>query len=173
MNTLAETVPNGIKVDQNACVLSTGINSSVGAMSLDDPDIFDQNDYASIEGEGLKITDADTNPRQITRAQVDHNGNATSATAHLAGVFVRERDGAEVLTYDFGGSTYFAGAYVHGERSFWAALEVDGVIGPVKMCSTQIPYIEFMFPRYIPSAATWKILVWSTETRQFWAGFYN
>lgn len=173
MNTLAETYPNGVKVSQNACVLSAGIEDDDATVTLDDPDIFAQNSYVSIEEECVKVTDADTNPRTITREQADHNGNATTADDHAAGCFLRDRDGAEVLTYDFDGDTYFAGAYVHGERGFWVALEVDGVIKPVKMCDTAIPYLEFTFPRYKPAEATWKILVWTTETRQFWAGFYN
>ena len=175
MNTLAETKPNGVKVSQNACILSAGIDDEDSEMTLDDPDIFAQNSYVSIEEECVKITDADTNPRAITRAQADHNGDSTSADDHAIGCSVRDRDGAEVLSSgeEIDGDTYLAGVYVHGERAFWAALEVDDVIGPVKMCSTEVPYIEFMFPRYKPAAKTWKILVWTTETRQFWAGFYN
>jgi len=176
MNLIAETKPNGVKVSQNACVLAgNGGEISAGAseMNLDDPAIFPQDAYVSIEEECAKITDAPNGARSITRAQADHNGNSTDADSHKDGCYVRDRAGAEVLSHAFDGGTSWAGAFVYGERGFWAALEVNGVIKPVKMCDTAFPYLEFPFPRYTPAGATWKILVWTTETRQFHAGFYN
>lgn len=173
MNTLEETNPNGVKVSQNACELSATIDDDDEEMTLDDSSIFAKDTYVSIESECVKITDAANGARSITRAQADHNSNSTDADSHAEGCYVRDRDGAEVLSYDFDGSTYFAGAYVHGERGFWAAFEVDGDIKSLKMADTAFPYLEFAFPRYKPAEATWKILVWTTETRQFHAGFYN
>ena len=140
---------------------------------MDDPTIFSQNDYVCIEEECVKITDTPNGARDITRAQVDHNGNATIADEHEDGVFVRERGGTEIMTHDFDGSDYLAGISISSERGFWAILEVDGEQGEMKTADSKYPVVDFVWPRHQPAAATWKVLVWATETRQFWGSMYN
>jgi len=177
MAILTQTTPNGTLVTKNATYLDTALTDSDtdGSLDLNDDDVFAINTYAIIDAETVKITDADdSSDRDITREQSDHNSNATSATAHESGAWVRLQGGAtELLTYEFDGSTYFAGFNIRSERGFWWSLEVDSTIVDTGFVDSSVPFYTEVRPRSTPAAGTWKILVWASETRVFHGKIFN
>jgi len=176
MNLLEQTPSNGVRVTPNATALAVALTAGASAMTCDDTTIFAQNDYISIEGESLKITDVDdaSNVRDITRAQVDHNSVATVATAHEVDAYVLDRDGYALLDYTFDGATNCAGWFVWSERAFWCAIEKAGDIDGCRIfVDSQRPFIVMPNPVYMPAAAEWKILIWCTHTRVFHGGIFN
>ncbi|KKL84182.1 hypothetical protein LCGC14_1967320, partial [marine sediment metagenome] len=78
-----------------------------------------------------------------------------------------------LLSYAFDGDTYFAGVAVRSERAFWWSLEKGSEIIDTGLASSEKPWIDLLFPKYKPDSATWKLIVWATQTRVFWGSFFN
>ena len=174
MDILASNGPLGTKVAQNTVLLSADISDTDNQMNVDDPSIIQANDYLVIESEVVKATSGGSNPISITRAQDNGEGQQTTADSHTAGCFVRKRGGTEILQHTFNGSEWLSQVRVSGERQFWVGIEIDGDIEYFEAVANEELAAVFPFPRYQPANnMVIKVLIWTTETRQFTAMFLS